>query len=152
MMAEASACLNVDALQPRPEAEDVTMLALDLETILQTLSLPLSSIPDQGSGDVYVLYDADGIKLALWHCSDGGWRFDAETLRRLPAMRRAALERRKKKSADPMGLREGFTDPRAAMRQFVADFANGDFHAAARSLDLTSLSNEQRHQQGPVLA
>jgi MscS family membrane protein len=152
MMEEAIACLDLNGLEPRPGIEDATMLALDLEQVLQTLSLPLSSVPDQGVRESVVIYEADGFKIALGHGQDGSWRFDADTLKKLPGMRRAAAERRKKRSSDLSGLRDGFTDPRAAMRQFISDAANGDFFAAARALDLTSFSNEQRRQQGPALA
>jgi MscS family membrane protein len=152
MMEDGIACLELDALKPRPGVEDSIMLALDLEQVLQTLSLPLNGVPDQGVGDSVATYDADGFKIALKRGQDGGWRIDAGTLERLPAMRRAAAERRKKRPSDLSGLRDGFTDPRAAMRQFISDAVNGDFYAAARALDLTSFSNELRRQQGPVLA
>ena len=152
MMADAVACLDLDAVQPRPGLEDAALLAFGLENVLQTLALPLSSVPDQGTGDRVTLHDADGYKLALQRGADGGWRIDAETLARLPAMRRAAREQRKQRVADLTGLRDGFTDPRATLRQFVADAARGDYYAAARALDLSSLSSEQRREQGPALA
>jgi MscS family membrane protein len=98
------------------------------------------------------IYDADGFTIALARGPDGGWRIDGATLQRLPAMCRAAQERQKKRTRDLSGLRDGFTDPRATMRQFLSDAANGDFYAAARALDLTSFGNEQRRQQGPALA
>jgi MscS family membrane protein len=152
MIADAVACLDLDALQPRPASEDAAMLALDLENILDGLALPLSGVSDQAAGDSVVLHDAAGIKLALRRGTDGGWRFDTGTLERLPAMRRAECERRQQRPATPASLREGFTDPRATMRQFISDVANGDFYAAARALDLSSLGTEQRRQQGPALA
>jgi len=152
MMEDAIACLELDALQPRPGLDDSAMIALDLEQILQTLSLPLSGVPDQGVGSSVTIYDADGFTIAMDRGKDGGWRINSATLGELPTMRIAAQERRKKRSGDVSGLREGFTDPRAAMRQFISGAANGDFFAAARALDLTTYSNEQRRQQGPVLA
>src|SRR5581483_6053899 len=88
---------------------------------------------------------------ALRRGEDGGWRFEAETLAQLPALRRAARERIRPR-ADLTGLREGLTDPRATFRQFVSDAVNGDYYAAARALDLSALSDEQRREQGPLLA
>jgi MscS family membrane protein len=152
MIEDAIACLDLDGLQPRPAAEDAAILALDLEYILQSVALPLSGVPDREAKGSVVLHDADGFKLVLSQGKDGGWRFDADTLGRLPDMLRAARERRKKRSVDLTVLREGFTDPRATMRQFISDAARNDFYAAARALDLTSLSNEQRRREGPVLA
>ena len=93
MIEDAVACLDLDAVQPRPATEDAAMLALDLEHVLQSLALPLSSVPDEEAGDAVLLHDGDGIKLALQRGQDGGWRFDAATLGRLPAMRRAAQQR-----------------------------------------------------------
>jgi MscS family membrane protein len=151
MIEDALACLDLDGLQPRPAPEDASMLALDLEYVLQSLALPLSGVPDQGAGAQVVLYDAAGFRLVMRPSADGGWRFDAETLARVPAMRRAAAGPRQK-AADVAGLRENFTDPRATMRQFVSDCIRGDFYAAERALDLSALSTDQRRRQGPVLA
>jgi MscS family membrane protein len=149
---DAVACLDLDALQPRPTQGDAVLLAFDLEYILQSWAPPLSSVPDQGAGDTVFLQDAGSSRIALRRCPDGAWRFDADTLGRLPALRREARERSKQRIADLAALREGFTDPRATLRQFVSDTVNGDFYAAARALDLSSLSAEQRREQGPVLA
>ena len=93
MIDDALACLDLDALRPRPAPEDAAMLALDLEYVLQALALPLSGVPDQGAGARLVLHDADGFTLALRPGADGGWRFDADALGRLPAMRRAVAQR-----------------------------------------------------------
>ena len=152
MIVDAIACLDLDELRPRPAPDDAAALALGLEYILNELALPLSSVPDQAAGDRVILHDADGIKLALRRGPDGGWRFDAQTLERLPAMRFAARLRCQPRAVAPASLREGLTDPRATLRQFISDVAHGDFYAAARALDLSSLSMEQRRQQGPVLA
>jgi MscS family membrane protein len=152
MIEDAVACLDLDGLRPRPAAEDAAKLALDLEYILQSLALPLSGVPDEGVDERVVLYDADGFKLVMRLRADGGWRFDAETLERLPAMRRAMRELRARQAPDLTRLRDGFTDPRATLRQFIADAARGDFYAAARALDLSSLSKDQRRREGPALA
>jgi MscS family membrane protein len=152
MMEEAVACLDLDALTPRPAAADAAVLALELEQVLHSLALPLSSVPDEPAGDAVVLHDADGFKLAMRRGADNGWRFDGDTLRRLPALRKAAREKGRQRAADLAALREGFTDPRATLRQFIVDVAYGDFYAAARALDLSRMSSEQRRQQGPALA
>jgi MscS family membrane protein len=153
MIEDALACLDLDALQPRPSNEDATTLVLDLEYILQSLAVPLRGVPDEEMGARYVLHDADGFTLAMQRGMEGGWRFDAATLERLPAMLRLARERRKKyKAVNLSGLREGYTDPRNTLRQFISDAVRNDFYAAARALDLGALSNEQRRRDGPVLA
>src|SRR5262249_42778675 len=98
----------------------------------------------------YTLYDAAGFRLTMHRGDDGGWRFDADTMSRLPAMRRAA--RGRTNPASKKSLQEGFTDPRTTYRQFISDVAPADYYAAARALDLSWLANDQRHRQGPVLA
>jgi MscS family membrane protein len=153
MIEDATACLDLDALKPRPSSEDAVLLVLDLEYILQNLALPLSSVPEEGGGERFVLYDAEGFTLSLRSGADGCWRFDAATLERLPAMLRATRQRRAKKpTADTTPLVDGLTDPRATLRQFIADAVRNDFYAAARALDLSAMSNEQRRQEGPILA
>jgi MscS family membrane protein len=152
MIDDAVACLDLEGLRPRPAPPDAAVLALDLEEVLQSLSLPLSGVPDQGAGEHVVLYDADGFRLALRLGAGGCWRFDAETLARLPAMRQAARKRPRPEAAELAALREGFTDPRSALRQFLSNAVRGDFYGAARALDLSALSMEQRRQQGPALA
>jgi MscS family membrane protein len=154
MMEEAVACLDLDGLQPRPTPEDAAKLALGLEHILQVAALPLNSIPDQGTGDSVDLSDHLGwtFKVKLRRCADGGWRFDAETLQSVPVLSAGLSESGRRSPADLAGLREGFTDPRTTLRQFMSDAAHGDFYAAARALDLSALGNEQRREQGPALA
>ena len=152
MIDDAVACLDLDGLQPRPGPNDAAMMALALEDILQELAPPLGSIPREGTGEQYLLHDADGITLQLRRGTDGGWRFAADTLKRLPVLRRAVRDLGEQRPADLAGLREGFTDPRSTVRQFLTDIAHRDFYAAARALDLSTLDNEQRRQQGPVLA
>jgi MscS family membrane protein len=153
MIADAVACLDLDEVRSRPAPADAAMLALDLENVLDSLALPLSSVPEEAAGDAVILHDAGPATLSMRRGPDGGWRFDAKTLGRLPALRLVAAERRRQRAAAPLAsLREGLTDPRATMRQFMSDVANADFYAAARALDLSTLSAEQRRQQGPVLA
>jgi hypothetical protein len=168
MAQDAVACLDLPA-QPRPSADDAMMTCLTLEYVLQSLAIPLSSVPDQADvsppppplptglalasssvkEDRYILYDVDGFKLSMRRGEDHGWRFDAETLSRLPAMRRAA---RARSAASKSGLTEGFTDPRSTFRQFNSDIVHGDYYSAARAIDLGWMANDQRRQQGPVLA
>jgi MscS family membrane protein len=151
MIDDAVACLDVEGVRPRPAPDDAAQMALALENVLDSLALPLSAVPDEPGGDSAVLHQDGTTALAMRRCPDDGWRFDAATLARLPALRLAAAERRKQRAVPPH-MREGFTDPRATLRQFLSDFVNGDFYAAARALDLSSLSAEERRQKGPALA
>src|SRR5262245_22639118 len=125
MIDDAVACLDLDGLRPRPGRDDAAKMALALENVLDSLALPLSAAPDDPAGDSLVLYEAGTTSLAMRRCRDDAWRFEAATLARLPALRQAAAERRKQRVVPP-SMREGFTDPRATLRQFLSDFVNGD--------------------------
>src|SRR5262249_2189234 len=151
MIDDAVACLDVDSVRPRPARDDAAKMALALENVLDSLALPLSAVPNEPGSDSVVLHEAGTASLALRRCRDDGWRFHPAPLAQLPALRLAAAERRKQRTVPPY-MREGFTDPRATLRQFLSDFVNGDFYAAARALDLSYLSAEERRQKGPVLA
>ena len=59
-----------------------------------------------------VLHDAGETTLSMRRGPDGGWRFDAGTLGRLPALRLAAAKRRRERTAAPANLREGLTASR----------------------------------------
>ena len=80
--------------------EEASFLALEFERVLQGLDLPLKAVPDTSINETAVLYDADGFKITARLCVDKCWRIDAETLERLPAMRRLAGERRKALNTD----------------------------------------------------
>lgn len=151
MIDEATDCLDLAGLPP-VSAEEASFLALELERILQGLDLPLKSVPDNSINEAATLYDADGFKITARLCQDKCWRIDAETLDRIPAMRRLAGERRKAQNADLSQLKENFTDPRTTMRKFMFSCIQGDFYTASYALDLSSLSSEQRRVRGPVLA
>jgi MscS family membrane protein len=151
MIDEAADCLDLGSLPPI-SPEEVSFMALELERILQGIDLPLKAVPDNSINEKLTLYDADGFKITSRLCADQCWRIDADTLERIPAMRRAASERRKAAPVDVSQLKENYTDPRTTLRRFMMASIQGDFYAASYALDLSSLSSEQRRQRGPILA
>ncbi len=151
MIDEAADCLDLGGLPPI-SAEEVSFMALELERILQGLDLPLKTVPDNSINERVTIYDADGFKIVAHLCQDKCWRIDAETLDRIPGMRRIASERRKAAPVDLTPMKENFTDPRTTLRKFVMACIQGDYYAASYALDLSSLSSEQRRQRGPILA
>jgi MscS family membrane protein len=152
LIGDAIACL-----EPEPKAAgnkaEAAQRAIELETVLRELNLPLTAAPEHPDEGLVVLHDADGFRVALRRQADGLWRFDRETVERVPAMWRAALARHRNLQAERAALREGCTDPAATMRRFLLDAVfRGDYYAAARCLDLSALTSDQRRDRGPVLA
>lgn len=148
---DATACLEQSPDQPR-EAGEMARLAIELDAILQELSLPVYGVPENPSQDPVVLHDADGFKIALGRQADGQWRFDRDTVNRIPAMYRLALQHHRDRQTERASLRDGFTDPSTTLRRFLVDGMAGDYYAAAQALDLSRLSPDQRSEQAPFLA
>jgi MscS family membrane protein len=148
---DAIACLELDDSQVRDQAE-AAGLAIELETVLKELSVPLNAVPEKTSAETVAIYEGDGCAIALHRQADGLWRFDRCTVARIPAMYRTALSRHRDLRAEHKGLREGFTDASATMRHFLLDALGRDFYAAAQCLDLSGLPSDQREDHGPLLA
>jgi MscS family membrane protein len=151
LVRDAVATLDLGDLMP-PDSASASLLALQLEGVLNSLHIPLAGVPDRPTTEVVTIYDADDIKVVMRKYTDGLWRFDRETVGRIPAMHRTAVARQKNYMAERATLRDGFTDARATMRRFWQAALIGDFSAAARTLDLGELSTTERREDGPQLA
>jgi MscS family membrane protein len=148
---DAIACLELDDSQAQDPAE-AARLAIQLESVLRELNVPLNAAAESVNGDTAVIYDGDGCTVSLRRHADGRWRFDKATIARIPAMYRVMLVRSKDLQTLRKGLREGYADARATMRQFLIDSLSHDYYAAAQALDLSALSSDQREERGPLLA
>jgi MscS family membrane protein len=151
LMDEAVACLDLGPERSADPAEGVR-LAIELEQVLRVLCVPIHSLPDRPDRDAVTVLDGDGFKIALARGPDGAWRFDRDTVNRIPAMSRLALARYRDLQGERAALRDGYSDPSAAMRRFLMDTMARDFYAAARSLDLSALDAQERGDRGPLLA
>jgi MscS family membrane protein len=151
LLAEAVACLDLDSARSA-ECSEAARLAIDLEQILRTLCVPIHGVPDKTDRDYATVLDVDGFKIGIARCGDGLWRFDRQTVERIPAMSRAAQARFREMQADRARLKDDYTDPSATMRRFLVDTIAKDFYSAARCLDLSWLSTEERSEKGPQLA
>lgn len=148
---DAVACLDLSGHPGISDAEAVLM-ALDLEAILNDIDLPVNSAPEHPEGDTIVAYDSDGFRIVLQKGKDGLWRFDRETVGRIPAMKRTMLIRVRDRQSEVASLRPGFTDAGTTMRRFFIGVFGGDFYGAANALDLSGLPPEERRERGPFLA
>jgi MscS family membrane protein len=148
---EAIACLDLDPawVESRSEA---ARLAIDLEQVLRTLCVPIHGVPEKTARDRVAVLDEKDFKIFLVRCPDGLWRFDRDTVDRIPAMSRTALARFRDLQAERAALKDEYTDPSATMRNFLLNTILRDFYAAARCLDLSGIDREQRDEKGPLLA
>jgi MscS family membrane protein len=151
LMDEAIECLDLDPARKADTAE-AARLVLDLEQVLRILCVPINGVPELPERDNVVIADADNFKIALARGTDGLWRFDRTTIDRIPLMSRASVARFRSNQADRGQLVEDFADPSSTMRRFLIDSITRDFYSAARCLDLSTLRNEERAEQGPYLA
>lgn len=146
----------VKCLEPLSDSgnnfSDAARRAIDLDAVLRELCLPISAVPESTEAPVVDLYNADGFKISLRRQPDRTWRFDRDTVERIPLMARQARAMHHEMQAQRADLREGCTDPSATMHRFMIDAMTGDFYAAAQSLDLSRLPTDQQRDKGPVLA
>lgn len=148
---DAVATLDLGDSMPADSAS-AALLAVQLESVLNGMDIPLAGVPDKTSGETHTICDSDDLKIVMRKYTDGGWRFDRDTVQRIPAMRRTVLAKQKSLIAERAGLREGYTDARTTTKRFLLEALTGDFSAAARALDLSGLSTAQRRENGPALA
>lgn len=148
---EAVACLDLGDSMP-PESASASLLAVQLESVLNSLDIPLAAVPDRQDGEPVTLFDSDDIKVSLSRGADGLWRFDRATVERIPDMRRTVVSRQKNLMTERASLREGYSDARTTMKRFWIDVITGDFNAASRALDLSALSTQQRREKGAAMA
>lgn len=151
IIADAVATLDLGDSMPADSAS-ASLLAVQLEAVLNYLEVPPAGVPDRATVDAVTLIDADDFKIVLRKYTDGLWRFDRPTVEGIPAMRRAVAARQKDRIAERAALREGYTDARATMKRFWLDALTGDFTAASRALDLSGLGTTQRRENAASLA
>src|SRR5207249_3069487 len=118
LMEEAVACLDLDPARAANPTE-AARLAIELEQTLRILCIPLHGVPEKTDRDTVAVGDAEGFKIVLARGADGLWRFDRETVERIPAMNRASLVRFRDMQAARAALKDEHTDPSATLRRFL---------------------------------
>jgi MscS family membrane protein len=150
MIDEAVDCLdfetkNADGTGARP------LLAIQLYEILDELSFPFRTLIDDPKSQSTVFFQDNEVRIALSK-RDGLWRFDRETVERIPAMHRVMEARAKQRRTVSSQLKSGLEDPTATLVSFLDFAAAGDYESAALRLNLADIPLEQRHRLGPYLA
>src|SRR5262249_62135584 len=105
LIADAVACLDLGGAMTSDDAA-AALLAVQLETVLKTLDVPLASVPDVPTAEP-VQFELPGepksakSTITLRRATDGLWRFDRPTVEASPILHRAAVARQKGLQAEP---------------------------------------------------
>ena len=123
-------------------------LAAKLEAVLNRLGVDLMSLPDTWEADPLILGRNTDWRVTLARGTDGAWRFDRETVARLPDL----FERLTPAEKAARERRSNFHSAQQAMRTLLHAADAGDLVLAARCLDLDDIPAGARGELGPILA
>jgi MscS family membrane protein len=150
---DAAACLDLTKMPQsfRPE-RDEGRLAANLDVVLRSLGVRSFLASEEEEGPPCVLAEADDSRVVMERCGDGAWRFDRETVRRIPAMRVALLRQSSNKAEAPSDVPGEYRSPRSLVQTFQSAMHRADFDAAGRCFDLAAIPAPAREALGPELA
>ncbi len=153
MICDAVATLDLGTTMPADSAS-AALLAVQLESILKSLEIPLASVPDSPDSPAltFPVPGESKDQSIIMSCKNGLWRFEPQTVKAIPALNRLVSARQKDLMTEREALRENYTDARATMKRFMSDCYTGNFVAAAQALDLSKLTTAERRERGPALA
>ncbi len=138
------ACLDLGAIPPEDQAGIGLRLAAKLEAILRRLAVDLLTVADTWEADPLVLGRDTEWQVTLARGRDGGWRFDRETVSRVPDM----FERLTPDEKSARERRSNFHSAQQTMRTLLHASDAGDLALAARCLDLDGVPQGARANWG----
>ena len=106
------------------------------------------TVPDTWEADPLVLGRDTDWQVTLARGTDGAWRFDRETVARLPDL----FERLTPAEKTARERRSNFHSAQQTMRTLLHAADAGDLDLAARCLDLDDIPPGARDELGPILA
>ena len=142
------ACLDLDAIPPEDRAGVGLRLAAKLEAVLHRLRVDLMTVADTWEADPLVLGRDTEWQVTLARGKDGAWRFDRETVSRVPDL----FERLTPEEKSARERRSNFHSAQQTMRTLLHASDAGDLDLAARCLDLDGVPQARRGELGPILA
>jgi MscS family membrane protein len=145
---EAVGCLDLSGLSADDRDALGLRLALKLEPVLRRLRVDLLAIADSWGADPPVLGRDSAWQVTFARGGDGAWRFDADTVGRIPEM----FERLAPEEKTAREHRSATSSPRQAVRTLLRAVERGDLDLAAETLDLREIPPGARAELGPVLA
>jgi len=141
-------CLDLSEMSPEDRASVGLRLAAKLEAVLNRLGVDLMSLPDTWEADPLILGRDTDWRVTLARGADGAWRFDRETVARLPDL----FERLTPAEKSARERRSNFHSAQQAMRTLLHAAEAGDLDLAARCLNLDDIPPGARGELGPILA
>ncbi|QEH34830.1 Low conductance mechanosensitive channel YnaI [Aquisphaera giovannonii] len=154
LIVNAIDCLDLKGLGQDVGEADAALMAHELSSIVSRQDVALYGVPDTRESSIatWTLVEKPGYHLALGRQADGRWRFDRETVLRIPSMRSEVARQQREVQAARMKMADGRTDPEATMRKFLVEVTLRDFSEAARCLDLRDVPIKLRATRGPEMA
>lgn len=145
---DALGCLDLSDLPPDDRDTVGLRLASKLEAILRHLRVDLLGIHDSWEAEPLSLERDSEWQVALGRGPDGAWRFDADTVSRVPEM----FERLTPQEKTAREHRSSLSSPRQAMRTLLHAVSGGHLKRAAGTLCLDDIPPGARAELGPSLA
>ncbi|NBR06319.1 MAG: mechanosensitive ion channel family protein [Planctomycetes bacterium] len=149
LMAEAFNCLEIEPGSVSPDV--LNRMILDLEEILDELSVPLNDLNPLPGQDHVVVFKDESLNIVLKKCQDGLWRFDKETVSRIKAMRAVSASRTRARKLIASQLKSGLHDPNNTMSEFMEHAYNNDFITATHHLDLSEFPPDKIKTEGALI-
>jgi MscS family membrane protein len=145
---EILGCLDLSSLAAEIRASVGLRLAAKLEAVLNRIHVDLMTVADTWEADPLVLGRDTEWQVTLSRGKDGAWRFDRETVSRVPDQ----FDRLTPEEKAARERRSNFHSPQQAMRTLLHASDAGDLDLAARCLDLDGVAQAARDELGPILA
>lgn len=142
------ACLELESFPPEVRTSMGLRTAAKLEAVLHRLHVDLMSVADTWEADSLVLGRDTDWQVTLARSKDGAWRFDRETVSRVPDL----FERLTPEEKTARERRSNFHSAQQVMRTLLHASDNGDLDLAARCLDLDGVPQGARDELGSILA
>lgn len=149
LMKEASSCLEFEPGTVSPDI--LNSMILDLNDILDELSVPLSDFNALPGQDRIVVFKDEALSISLKKCNDGLWRFDKETVSRIKSMRIVSATRTQARKLIANQLKSGLHDPNNTMSEFMMHACNSDFISATHHLDLSEFPPDKIKTMGALI-
>lgn len=142
------ACFDLSSLSEETRQTVGLRLAAKLEAILMRSRIDLMTVADTWEADTVVLGRDSEWQVTLARGKDGAWRFDRDTVSRVPDL----FDRLTPEEKTARERRSNFHSAQQTMRTLLHASDAGDLALAARCLDLDEVPRSARAELGPLLA